>query len=307
MRIATFNVQNMRLRQDHGWARLDGARDGDAPDDSGPGAAALDPVDRRLTAAVLARADADVVALQEVFDAETLDHFYDYFLRPAGLEPYPHRICLPGNDGRGLDLALLSRPAPLAVHSHAAETPDTLGLRAPPGIAPGRPVFRRDCLEVALPALTLFVCHFKAPYPDAEDTRAIRRLEAAAVRTLIARRFADHAGAMWMVLGDLNTARRGDAPANAPLAEMAEDLVARCPAQERWSYHDSHGDFYTRPDAMLASPALAARFPEARPRILRHGMGREAARYTGPRLGPVGDHRPHASDHAALVIDLPGL
>ena len=58
MRIATFNVQNLRLRHVAGHARLDGARDGDVPEDNSPQAMALDLADRRLTAAVLARADA---------------------------------------------------------------------------------------------------------------------------------------------------------------------------------------------------------------------------------------------------------
>jgi len=40
---------------------------------------------------------------------------------------------------------------------------------------------------------------------------------------------------------------------------------------------------------------------------VREGLGRESARYRGPRLAGVGTHRPHASDHAALAIDLEGL
>jgi hypothetical protein len=66
-------------------------------------------------------------------------------------------------------------------------------------------------------------------------------------------------------------------------------------------------DFYARPDAILASPALAQRFPKARPELIRSGLPYEARRYHGPRLDTVGTHRPHASDHAALVLDLPDL
>ncbi|MBR9843261.1 MAG: endonuclease/exonuclease/phosphatase family protein, partial [Rhodobacteraceae bacterium] len=105
MRLVSFNVQNMRLRGSH----LDGARDRDMPEDLGPAAPLLDDYDRKLTAKVLAEANADVIALQEVFDQKTLDHFHDAYLLPTGTAPYPHRICLPGNDGRGLDVALLSR------------------------------------------------------------------------------------------------------------------------------------------------------------------------------------------------------
>ncbi|MCW1933483.1 hypothetical protein [Pararhodobacter zhoushanensis] len=57
---------------------------------------------------------------------------------------------------------------------------------------------------------------------------------------------------------------------------------------------------------MIASPALAARWPDAVPQALRIGMSRDAGG-TQPRLADVGAARPHASDHAALVLDLPGL
>ena len=309
MRIATFNLQNLRLRRAGGAPRLDGARDGDLPEDLRPGAAALDPADRRLTAAVIARADADVVALQEVFDQPSLDHFHDAFLAPTGVRPWPHRVCLPGNDGRGLDVAVISRSRPDRVESHAAETPESLGLAPIPETGPADRVFRRDCLEVAIGALTLFVCHLKAPYPDPEAAWRVRRLEAEAVRRLVERRFARPAEALWLVLGDLNEPRRPprDRPrAVAPLLEdFAVDLLERLPAEKRWSYRPPGGG-HARPDALLASPALARRWPEATPRVLREGMSLEA-RHGGPHLEGVGRHRPHASDHAALVIDLPGL
>ena len=63
----------------------------------------------------------------------------------------------------------------------------------------------------------------------------------------------------------------------------------------------------SRPDGMIAAPALAHRWPDATPRVLREGMSREVGPLRVPRLDQVGWHRPHASDHAALYIDLPGL
>ena len=146
MRLASFNVQNMRLRGHH----LDGARDRDLSADLGPAASTLDAYDRALTAAVLTEADADVVALQEVFDQATLDHFHDHLLAPCLSQPYPHRYCLPGNDGQGLDVAVMSRQKPLAVTSHADLTPRRAGLPVPDEIDPETPIFRRDCLEVTL-------------------------------------------------------------------------------------------------------------------------------------------------------------
>jgi endonuclease/exonuclease/phosphatase family metal-dependent hydrolase len=307
MRILSFNVQNLRLRRRDGVARLDGARDEDDEAESDP---ALDAADRRLTAAVIARTDADVVCLQEVYDLPTLDHFHDAFLRPTGAAPWPWRICLPGNDGHGRDIALMSRRRPDAVASHAALTPADLGLAPAPGTDPALPVFRRDCLRVEIGRLTLFLVHFKAPWPDPAAAHAVRALEAQALRRLIERRFAGQPAPLWLALGDFNE------PAVAPpqgravaplLAPFGIDLMERMPPSDRWSYHLPEGGLYSRPDGIIASPALARGWPDACPAVLREGLSAEAARFPGPRLPGVGRQRPHASDHAALLVDFPGL
>lgn len=301
MRIASFNLQRLRLRD----GRLSGARDGDTPETGGP---ALARRDRALSAQVIRDLDADLVVLQEVFDQATLDHFHDKLLLPLGLPAYRHRSCLPGNDGSGYDLALLARRAPLEVVSNAALRPADLGLHAPEGTAADLPIFRRDCLRVELPGLTLFAVHFKAPYPDPDTAFRIRALEAEATRRLIARRFADPDSAMWLILGDLNDPwQPAGPPATAPIRPpFSVDLLERLAPAERWTRHDPWSNSYGRPDAMLASPALARACPAVRPEIHRQGLGREATR-APIHLSGTGQHRPHASDHAALLVDLPGL
>ena len=294
MRIATFNVQNLRLRGD----RLDGARDADDPRDTGAAARRLDPLDRRLTAEIVALVDADVLAMQEVFDQTTLDHFHDHVLLPLGVAPYPDRLCLPGNDGRGLDLALMSRRPVIAARSHAAVTPRALGLAAD---RPDRPLFRRDALQVDLGGLTLWVVHFKAPGPDRAAAARVRRLEAAALCRLVSR--AHGPGEMWLVAGDLN-----DPDGEALFAEgFAVDLTERTAVPDRWTYCDPVTGALSCPDRFLASPSLAARWPEAQPLVVRFGLDRSVNPEGDARLPLVGRHRPHASDHAALVVDLPGL
>lgn len=306
MRVSTLNVQNLRLRRTGELNRLQGARDSDDPEDQG-----LDPIDRRLTAELLSDINADVVALQEVFDLETLDYFHQRFLLPTGAQPYPHRICLPGNDGRGLDVALMSRQPISAARSHASLTLAEVGIDPPGGINPNLPVFRRDCLEARIGPLTLFICHFKSPYPDAFAAWTTRRLEALATRHLVEQKFQNSVEGHWLILGDLNepnSTETGRERAIAPLeSEFAEDLMLRLPKSERWTYYDPHSGRYHCPDALLASPALAKFCPDATPIVVRKGLGAEVSRYRGRRLTQVGTHRPHASDHAALAIDLPGL
>lgn len=312
MRIATFNVQNLRLRRRDGVARLDGARDDDAdlpPRSADP--VALDRADRALTAAVIAETRADVVCLQEVFDRATLDHFHDHVLVRSGVAPYPHRVCLPGNDGRGRDIAVMSRRALGSVRSHARLRPADLGIALPPGQRPETPLFRRDCLAVRIGPLMLYLCHFKAPWPDPDIAWHVRHMEARAVRLLIERDFApDPAGGLWLILGDLNEpaveprARRAIAPI---IGAFSADLLERLPPQERWSYHLAEADLYSRTDVLLASPRLARQWPFARPEVLRTGLAARASRHGGPRLPGVGAERPHASDHAALVVSFAGL
>jgi hypothetical protein len=77
------------------------------------------------------------------------------------------------------------------------------------------------------------------------------------------------------------------------------------PEAERWTLHDPASGRRFLPDALLASPRLAAEWPEAVPVVLREGLAREAG--PGPRLAEVGEHRPHASDHAAMVVEFAGL
>jgi len=303
MRVLTFNVQNLRLRRLAGRERLDGARDGDNPADALD--RALDYADRRLTAAVLAKADAAVCVLQEVFDRASLDYFHDHLLRGAGAAPWLWRACLPGNDGAGRDLAAMAR-RPFAATSHARLLPRDLGMAGLPGTRADLPLFSRDLLRLDLGALTLFAVHFKAPHPDPAAGWLRRRAEAEAVRRLIARRFADPAAALWLVLGDLNDPLGDPDRAVAPLlAPFGVDLTARMAEGERWTWWQADGARGC-PDAMIASPALAARFPGAVPRAIRAGLGRDAGG-AQPRLPDVGAGRPHASDHAALVLDLPDL
>lgn len=298
----------MRLRDCGDETHLDGARDGDSPQDNKVAGRDLDHLDRKLTARVLAEVNADVVALQEVFDQATLDHFHDEYLMAHSVEPWPYRVCLPGNDGQGLNVALMSRKAPQDIRSHAGLTCGDLGLEPLPGHGLDERIFRRDCLIATIEDITFCICHFKAPYPDTERSWFLRRREARAVRILIERAFSELAEPLWLILGDLNepaldggTNKR----AIAPLTDesFAIDLLERLPQEDRWSFRDPASGAFSHPDAMIASPALASRFPCAIPFYVRCGMERAITGNHERHLAGVGLHRPRASDHAALTID----
>jgi len=135
-------------------------------------------------------------------------------------------------------------------------------------------------------------------------------MEALAVRKLVERNFGNDPTALWLVLGDLNEPSdpADHDPAIAPLLPpFSVDLLARMPKSQRWTFYNAQDDHYACPDAMLASSALAQRWPDTVPHTLRAGLDRAAHRATEARLADVGPHRPHASDHSAIVLDLEDL
>ncbi len=262
--------------------------------------------DRVETARIIAAARADVVALQEVFDLETLDFFTDRFLVPAGAKDYKHRYCIKGNDGRGLNVAALSR-SEAVVQSHAGKSGADLRLTGLSEDLRDLPVFRRDCLEMALDSAVLFICHFKAPYPDEKKALNVRHAEAQAVRRLVENRFPQPETRRWIVLGDFNEPASRENGGRTALEVFGDgfavDLLDRLPKGHDWTYELPESHLHTRPDRILVSPALAREFPDAQPKIIRSGMDPERLDKNG---GSRGWH-PRASDHALVYADFPGL
>ncbi len=183
---------------------------------------------RQMTALAIADCLADIVCLQEVENLETLEAFErNYLARMTGIE-YPHKVWRQGNDGRGIDVALMAREATsdgekieiLDVVSHRKKTFDDLGVHSREldemEYEADERLFRRDCLEVDLRVggkrLTLFVCHFKsmgggrAGLDGRLYTMPVRLAEARGVRRIIERKFGSERVSQmrWMVCGDLN-------------------------------------------------------------------------------------------------------
>jgi endonuclease/exonuclease/phosphatase family metal-dependent hydrolase len=309
MRVATFNLQNMRLRTREGRPVLDGAVDQDQSNVQR--SVALSLADRKQTAKVINAAQADVVALQEVFDAPALDFFHDHFLLQTGSPAYPFRYCLPGNDGRGLNVATLCRRQPIDVKSHANLTGADLDLSDLPHDLRDHRLFRRDCLELDFASVTLFVCHFKAPYPDAEKAHFVREAEARAVRKIIEMRFTRPESERWIIVGDLNEPGAGSEPAQSALTALKQgfsfDLLDRLAPGTDWTYEVPDTHQHSRPDRILVSPRLAQEYPNVRPEIIRTGMnGSSRDRRHGSSRGEP-KNPCHASDHALVYADFPGL
>jgi predicted extracellular nuclease len=240
--LATFNVENLMNRFDFSGYRNQLFQDrvlalydikNEAQYKSLEQARAVAHTDdaRQLSALAIADTFADIICLQEVENLDALAAFeYNYLFKMVG-NGYRNKHYARGNDGRGIDVAVMTRDETrdgepiefVAMTSHAHHTFEEFGLNTPEleeiGLEKHERIFRRDCLELDLriggKPLTLFVVHFKSMggyrngKPGREASYPLRNAEALAVRRIIENKFGAGrtADKRWMICGDMNDYR----------------------------------------------------------------------------------------------------
>ncbi|HEX2296740.1 MAG TPA: endonuclease/exonuclease/phosphatase family protein [Actinomycetota bacterium] len=299
--VGTFNVENLFAR----FRFKDGVDPSSATIDGWTAEMTLfdifNETAKRITAKTILAAEADVLALQEVENLDTLKRFRNVFLEGTRRH-YPYALAIDGNDPRMIDVALLSRfPIVRARSYQDLRVADSNSY-----------VFSRDCLEVDVETdvgeITLFVNHFKSMMGGRANTRARRVLQAHAVREIVEARFgADAGGHPFVVLGDLNDYPEADEGTTSGITEISEwdqveNVLDRLPEEERWTHYYNRGNEYRQLDYLLVSKALADNNRE--PTVVRVGLPWRAARYEGERIDGVGEDDPKASDHCPLLMEL---
>lgn len=250
VKLATYNVENLFDAFDDPYADdVDRYSDGALLTKPGRSVAAM--------CEVLKELNADVVGLQEVENRGLLEAVNRERLESLG---YKHVELVEGNDGRGIDVALLSKYplGPVVSYRH-------LQIRLPFTAEPGR--FSRDLLEVTVrpPAarpFTVFVTHLKSRSGGREATWQ-REAEARKIREIMDVRLKSDSKSLFFLLGDLN-----DDPPSTTLAVLTgkgrtavKPVPARDSMGKEWTQLSSYTTRYPPIcfDYILASPAAYGR------------------------------------------------
>ena len=250
-----------------------------------------------MTARVIKDVNADILAVIEADDRISLCHFNDQLLKPLAGK-YHGIMLIDGNDDRGIDVGLFTRPNfhVETIVSHVNDEVD------------GKTVFSRDCPEFMVRTnnnkqVLMLVNHFKSKgFGSQSESNAKRKLQAERVRQIYEQRKAEGID-MIAVVGDLN-----DTPASDPLKPLLQggDLkdVFTHPNFDKQGREGTFGtcSASNKIDYLLLSPALFARMTSGsvwRKGIWAGGPGTLFPHYD-EMLKPI--HA--ASDHAALYADI---
>lgn len=206
-------------------------------------------------AATIRKVNADVIALQEVENRGYLERFNKVFLSDMG---YEHVVHFEGNDGRGIDVCLLSR-APIGEVTSRRH----LTFTEPDGV---ERQFNRDvpAITVLPPVgdpLEVWVVHLKSKAGGADSSEPIRLAEATQIRKLLDEKLEEDPAARIVLTGDFNDTL--DSPSlKTILGSGAKAMWAAPTTDTPDSILDPEQAGWEPIDFITCSPALAKLYVE---------------------------------------------
>ena len=259
---------------------------------------AVNDVAIEMTAKVIQDVSADILAVIEAEDRIALVRFNEQLLKPIDA-PYSGIMLIDGNDERGIDVGLLTKPSYLieSIVSHVDDMQN------------GNRIFSRDCPEFTVRVnetarVLLLVNHFKSKgFGSKAESDARRKAQAERVREIYDLRRSQGID-MIAVVGDFN-----DTPDSNPL----QPLLSKGSDLQDISTHPQfqsdgrpgtfgNGNKGNKIDYILLSPALFER-------VTSGGVWRKGV--WGGKHGTLFPHYEEmkkpvhaASDHAAIWADI---
>lgn len=266
--------------------------------------------EKKLTAKMIKDTKADIIALQEVENLETLKNFCSEQDLSA---LYPYKLVIDGNDPRLIDVAVLSKIPFSRIMTHQFLKNEKKQW-----------LFSRDCLELEFlvdgKPFLLFVNHLKSMFDltDPDNGRAksaAKRMEQVdgilkIVNDKMGRKTST---AAFAIVGDFNDYPSGDSSLKKLFkTKWLQNIVDNLPAEERWTHFWDNTKLkeeerYCQLDYIWLSKGLMKLNANVLPVINRKGLSRKAkhpvitSRY--PEI-ETSDKIISASDHCSVAVTI---
>lgn len=249
--VATFNAENVFLVPSMG-------RDGKMEPPKSP-------EEMAATARVIQHTGADVIALQEINDKNALDTLVDKYMTG---NPYPYRVLVPGNDQRGINVAVLSKFPITAVESNAGDSFDIGGKQGH---------FSRDFLEATIKVndkfeFTIGTTHLKA-HAGGQAADDKRLGEGRQIHKILADHMKAYPEKRYVVCGDFNDT--AESPAVRAITARGQQAELRDPLAG--SSDISHPVTNRRIDFLLFSDGMQQAYVSGSAQIVHDPDAEEAS------------------------------
>ncbi len=251
------------------------------------------------TARVINAVNADVLGMVEVEHRIAANRFNDSLIPKVGGQKYGHTMVIDGNDDRGIDVGIMTRPSfdIKSIGTHVDDIDDE-----------GQ-IFSRDCAEYTITTpsgnlLLVLVNHFKSQgYGRQEENDRKRKRQAKRVREIYEQRLREGVDYI-AIIGDLN--KRPDHDSLGPLVRNGSSLID---VMEHPKFINDgrpgtyqNGTANNKLDYILMSPKLTDKVQQGG--IERRGVWGGTNGTLFPHFPEIKKEMDAASDHAALCVDL---
>jgi len=311
--LATFNCENLfrRFKFDENLpaAESAGAVSNGLIKNAGLFTVAKEP-DKVLKAKVIKDTKADIIALQEVENLDTLKNFCsEHNLSKT----YPYKLLIDGNDPRLIDVAVLSKYPFESIVTHQY----TKNIKK-------EFLFSRDCLELEFlidgKAFYLYINHLKSMFDstDSANGRAItapkRIAQVDEIIRIVEKRFGKKIDkTAFAIVGDFN-----DYPSiDSSLIKLhnwgiVQNIVENMPKDEQWTHYWNNSkllekDRYQQLDYIWLSKSIYDENKKVIPVINRKGLSKKV------KNSMIGERYPEiknstediaASDHCSVAVTI---